>query len=121
MFLCLVVHQKWHERTRNLVPGDLVMICETTKMKGKYRLGVLEEVKKSGDDVVRSAFVKYTIVEREYARGGSLRDGGKVIPMRVKRSVQRLALIMPVEEQSSSLKVEENEHVVKISDNVSCI
>ena len=64
----LVVCQKWHEQTRNLMQGDLVMICETTKMKGKYKLGVVEEVKKSGDGAVRSATVRYSLVG-DNARG----------------------------------------------------
>ena len=106
----LVVRQKWHERTRNLIPGDLVMICDNTKVKAKYRLGVIQSVKKSTDGVIRTATVRYSIVER----GGTLGDCGVVTSVRVKRSVQRLSMIMPVEEQESTLSVEENDLVVNV-------
>ena len=50
----LVVRQKWHQKSRNLKVGDLVMICEPTKMNAKYKLGVIEAVKESGDGCVPS-------------------------------------------------------------------
>ena len=40
---------------------------------------------------------------------------GVVTSVRVRRCIQRLALIMPVEEQEFSLKVEENDLVVNVS------
>ena len=85
------------------------MICETTKVKAKYRLGVIEDVKKSEDNVVRSATVRYSVTE-----GGSPQEVAKTV--KVRRSVQRLALVMPVEEQESPLSVEENDVVVNVFD-----
>ena len=35
----LVHRQKWHTKGRNLQVNDVVMICEPTKIKAKYRLG----------------------------------------------------------------------------------
>ena len=112
----LVTRQKWHERMRNLTPGDLVMICEATKIKGKHRLAVVEEVKKSGD-VVRSATLRYSI--RDDSAGVNTRGGiGVVNSVRVSRSIQRLALIMPVEEQEGPLEVYENSLTVNVSNSV---
>ena len=38
----LVIRQKWHEKSRNLCVGDLVMICEDSKVKSKYKMGLRE-------------------------------------------------------------------------------
>ena len=32
----LILRQKWHQKSRNLCVGDLVMICEPLKIKAKY-------------------------------------------------------------------------------------
>jgi hypothetical protein len=37
----LVVRRKWHVNTRNLRPGDIVMIADKNVMRGEYRLGVV--------------------------------------------------------------------------------
>ena len=55
----LIVRQKWHSKSRNLCPGDVVMIAEPTKMKAKYKLAVVEDVKVSRDGFVRSARLRY--------------------------------------------------------------
>ena len=81
----------------------MVMICEKTKVKGKYRLAIVDDVKVSRDGNVRSANVRYTLV-------GTSPQGKEIQQaMQVHRSVQRLCLILPVEEQSSEVTV--NEHV----------
>ena len=98
----LVHRQKWHQKGRNLQVNDVVMICEPTKVKAKYRLGVVDNVKTSGDGCVRSATVRYTSVQ------ATAQGKDRVQTIRVKRSVQRLCLILPVEEQSAGIEV--NEH-----------
>ena len=37
----LIIRQKWHEQSRNLRVGDLVMICEDSKVKSKYKICLL--------------------------------------------------------------------------------
>ena len=97
----LVFRQKWHEKTRNLRVDDVVMICDSSPIKAKYKLAIVEQVHTSDDGAVRSATVRYTNVHSE--RSSSVR---------VKRSVQRLVLILPVEEQDSPLEVNDfNSHV----------
>ena len=45
-----LVHRPiWHKQGRNLCVGDVVMISEATKVKAKYRLGVVDETKLSKD------------------------------------------------------------------------
>ena len=103
----LVRRQKWHKKGRNLQIKDVVMICEKTKIKGKYRLAIVEEVNTSTDGQVRSATVRYSSI-RVSPRGKEI-----VQAVRVKRSVQRLCLVLPVEEQSTGVDVKDHENHVK--------
>ena len=83
----LVFRQKWHEKGRNLCVGDVVMICEPSPIKANYKLAIVEAVDVSKDNCVRSATVRYSKGSRRIT---------------VQRSVQRLVLILPVEEQGGS-------------------
>ena len=103
----LIVRQKWHTTSRNLRVCDLVLICESTKLKSKYRLAVVDEVKADANGVVRSGTLRYCNVEK------NPHGEDKVTMMRVVRSVQRLVLIMPVEEMSAAVVVKEYEHYVQ--------
>ena len=62
-------------------------------------MGIVEGTKLSGDGCVRSVTIQYSIVQRN--PGGE----DKVTVVRVNRSIQRLILIMPVEEQTTPLMV----------------
>ena len=98
-----LVHRPiWHKKGRNLLVGDVVMISEATKVKAKYRLGVVDETKLSKDGNVRSVTVRYVLVS----------DKDNIRVVRVQRSVQRLSLILPVEEQSGSVVIKEHEFYV---------
>ena len=90
----LVVRQKWHTKSRNLCVDDVVMICDSSPIKTKYKLAIVETVHTSDDGSVRSATVRYAVVK-----------GEKSTNIRVTRSVQRLVLILPVEEQENFLDV----------------
>ena len=106
----LVVRQKWHKKSRNLCVGDLIMICDSSVIKAKYKLGLVELVHPSDDGIVRSATIHYVLLQKN-ARGED-----KVQHIRVKRSIQRLVLILPVEEQSTPLVVEDRDvcSIVKV-------
>ena len=101
----LVVRQKWHEKARNLRVGDLVKICEPSRWKAKYKLGVIDEVAVSTDGNVRSATVRYVLLQQNSKGEDTVRT------IRVSRSVQRLILILPVEEQDSPLVITDDEVV----------
>ena len=103
----LVYRQKWHRKGRNLKVNDVVMICEKTKVKGKYRLAIVDDVKVSRDGNVRSATVRYTSI-RTSPQGKETRQA-----IQIQRSVQRLCIILPVEEQSAGIEVDEHEFFVK--------
>ena len=102
-----IIRQKWHETQRNLSKGDVVLVHDQGPLKGKYTLAVVKEVNLSRDGLVRSCTVQYRIpnpkdVVRRYT-------GGKEVTL--KRSVQRLTLLLPVEEQSKTLLVRDGQVV----------
>ena len=99
----LVVRQKWHNKNRNIAVGDVVLICEPSKLKAKYKLGVIDSVTVSRDEIVRSAVVRYVLVQKNTKGDFTTRT------IRVTRSVQRLVLILPIEEQSASVSVIDDE------------
>ena len=107
----LVVRQKWHESSRNLRDGDVVMIVEPTKLKAKYKMGIIEDVKVSRDGKVRSAVVRYNNIQ-------TLDNSQRVTPVRVTRSVQRLVLILPVEEQSTLLMINDDDRHLEVSTDI---
>ena len=107
-----IVRQRWHETGRNIQVGDVVLIHEKSPIKGKYKLGLVESVKVSHDGLVRSCAVGYRTGKDSSAKYSS---GKKVT---VTRSVQRLTLLLPVEEQNCRLEVVEDQVTsdVKLSD-----
>ena len=86
------------------------MICDSSPIKAKYKLGLVEMVHRSKDGIVRSATIHYVLLQKN-ARGED-----KVQHICVKRSIQRLVLILPVEEQSTPLVVEDHDvcSIVKV-------
>ena len=83
---------------------EVANICKdnSSKLKAKYKLAVVEEVVTSGDGKVRSGTLKYVLM-----------DGTNVSRVvRVKRSVQRLVLLLPVEEQCAPLQVVDDGHTL---------
>ena len=105
-----IVRQTWHETGRNLQQGDIVLIHDKSDLKGKYMLGMVEEAKISDDGLVRSCLVGYTVPYNKDPVGRY--SGGRRIV--VSRSVQRLTLLLPIEEQPEKLVVENNV-VMKLS------
>ena len=84
------------------------MIADSSKLKCKYKLGVVEDTTTSLDGIVRSATLRYCNVDRD-------QQGKDVVTtVRVKRSIQRLVLIMPVEELSSPIVAEDNGSYMQI-------
>ena len=87
------------------------MVHDKSEIKGKYILGRVEEVRPGDDGLVRSCQVSYTLPNAHDSVNAY--SGGKKIS--VSRSVQRLTLLLPVEEQPSSLTVEGDKIVCQSS------
>ena len=97
-FTSLVPTYKWQHAKRNIKVGDVVLILYTSKSKsGEYRLGRVITTETDSDGLVRTCTVKYSLVQHMSTKDRLAYTGIKVKYIRV--AVQRLVMILPVEEQ----------------------
>ena len=95
----LLPYYRWEEsrRHRNLQQGDICLLLYETKIVANYTLCRVVEAKPFKDGCVRTVTVGY--LPRKAVRQVVYRP----VPLETKEvAVQRLVLIMPVEEQQSS-------------------
>ena len=78
----------------------MVLIHDSSTIKGKYVMGIVEETVMGKDGQVRSCSVAYTLP----GENDSLRNLGRRRIV-VKRSIQRLTLLLAKEDQESALEV----------------
>ena len=91
----LIRQRKWTQEFRSIRVGDIVYVADSNVVRGEYRLARVIEVHPGSDGIVRRVTVRY-VIYKSIGKDMKLRDG-RIIS--VERSVQRLALIVPVEEQ----------------------
>ena len=89
----LVVQRKWHTATRNLRPGDVVIIADKNTLRGEYCLALVRDVIPGEDGIVRKVMVHY----KKYHSGESVHEYRGARDTAVSRAVQRLALLFPVD------------------------
>ena len=78
-----------------------MLVHDSSALKGQYKMAKVDEIKTSSDGRVRSCQVSYRI---PYSKDDNHKySGGKVI--KLSRSVQRLTLLLPVEEQTENLVI----------------
>ena len=88
----LTKRQRWECQKRNLSIGDVVAVIEETTMRNEWKIGVVEEVSKGSDGLVRSVMVRLAnpLLDR------------KGIPMyparKLLRPVQKLVVLMEAEQ-----------------------
>ena len=90
----LIIQQKWHTTKRNLREGDIVLLQESSMIRGKWRLAEVCEAAAGKDGNVRDVKVRYKPQNdsKEYT-------GCKDIV--VNRSAHRLVIILPLEEKEN--------------------
>ena len=81
----MVVMKKWRTARRNLEVNDVVLVEDANSVRGLWKLGKVAATYPGRDGLVRD--VEVAMVKP---------DGSKSV---VSRPVQRLALLLPVEEQ----------------------
>ena len=97
-FSSLVPRQKWQFEKRNMCEGDVVLISYVGKCRpATYRLGVVVAVVVDDDHLVRTVTVEYSLLS-ELPVADRLAYKG-VSKKRITVPVQRLCLILPVEER----------------------
>ena len=107
-FLSLVPTMKWTEQRRNTAPGDIVMIQYSSMSKaGSYRLGRVILVETDSDNLVRTCVVRYSLIQHLSPKERLQYKG--VTRKLIRVAVQRLVLIVPVEEQVKPIKISEED------------
>ena len=97
-FSSLVPRQKWFHQQRNMMLGDVVLVQYEGKSKpGDYRLGVIVDIEEDSGGVVRTVTVEYSILSELPTRERLEYKG--ISKKRIRVPVQRLVLILPVEER----------------------
>ena len=98
-FSSLVPRQKWHFESRNIQVGDIVLIQYAGKCRpATYRLGRVELADPDKDGLVRTVDVSYSLLHDTSDRTSYKGITKKMISV----PVQRLVLILPIEEQENS-------------------
>ena len=83
---------KWLDAKRNMCTGDIVLIQYSSKTApGTYRLGRIISVEIDADHLVRTCTVRYIL-----SKPGA---SSTIVRKEVRVPIQRLVLILPVEEQ----------------------
>ena len=101
-FSSLVPRQKWFHERRNMKIGDVVLIQYVGKCRpAAYRLGVVIDIEVDSDGLVRTVTVEYSLLA-ELAEADRLTYKG-ITKKRLRVPVQRLVLILPVEERDQDL------------------
>ena len=93
-FESLLPTRKWNVTKRNICVGDVVLIQYASKtVPGTYRLGRVLQTEKEGDGMVRTCTVKYVLCNGDLNKRATHKE--------LRLPVQRLVLILPVEEKNS--------------------
>lgn len=90
-FPTLTIRQKWHTARRNLQEGDIVLVQDSDLIRGNWKLAQVEKVKSGSDGKVRDVILRYKI-----SKSDSMCEGKDRL---INRSVHRLVLLLPIEEQ----------------------
>ena len=94
-FPSLIIQQKWHIAKGNLKTGDIVLIQDSNQIRGQWKLGKVSEVFPGEGGRVRKVQASYKNPKpgeppHKYTGRGFVT---------VERSVNRLVLLLPVDEK----------------------
>lgn len=90
----LVVQKKWHTSHRNLQPSDVVIVADKNSLRGQYRVALVKKVFPGKDGKVRRVTLSY----KNFKVGEKLEKYSGAPDTEVMRSVHRLALLVPCNE-----------------------
>ena len=90
----LLLQNKWVTETRGVKVGDVVLVADSNTFRGDYRLARVVQVHPSKDGIARRASVAY----KNYKVGEDIREYKGAKDTVVERSLQKLSLLIPIEE-----------------------
>ena len=94
-FPSLLIKQKWHTCKRDVKVGDIVLIQDSNQVRGKWKLGRVVTANPGRDGKVRKVEIQY--------KNPVLNEKVQIYKGRgyvtVERPVQRLVVIVPVDEE----------------------
>ena len=92
----LLQQSKWMVATRGVKKDDVVLVADSNVLRGEYRVAQVKEAVPDKDGLVRKASIRY----KTFKAGEALRVYKGAPDQVVERSVQRLSLLVPVEDQA---------------------
>ena len=106
VFDSLVPCRKWRKEVRNVMIGDIIMLRFSNQLKNQYKMGRIIDIHPDERGLVRSVTVKY--------RKKSSREKTEIISSKnitIERiGIQRIVIILPLEEQDNILPLEEQDN-----------
>lgn len=92
-FPSMLIRQKWHTVRRNVQVDDVVLVQDSNIVRGAWKLAQVIKADPGRDGVVREVDLRYKIIKDGRGYDGEI---DKVMS----RSVHRLVVLIPVEEQT---------------------
>ena len=93
----MLLERKWNSDVRNLQVGDVVLVIDNDALTRSYKLAQVTTARPDEDGKVRTVEVAYKRYKSS-EQGTHKYTGGSTT--NIKRSVQRLSLIVPIEEST---------------------
>ena len=90
-FPSLIVRQKWHTEKWGVKVNDIVIIQDSNVVRGEWKLVSIKRILPSQDGLIRKCEVEYKLKHQD----GIISNSFTVVT----RPVQRLIILLPVEDQ----------------------
>ena len=103
-FPSLIVRQKWHVQHRNLRVGDVCIMRDSNALRGEWRLCRVSSCYPDSSGRVRNVELMLKPVQ------GGQGDYVPTAPIHVRRHVNNLVLLVPIEEETINEPTEHNGH-----------
>ena len=91
-FHTLLIRQKWHTSTRNVAVGDIVLVQDSSSLRGQWKLAQVITADPGKDGKVRDVTLRY----KNQSPGASYSGQQDTL---IKRSIHKLVILLPLEEQ----------------------
>ena len=83
----MIIQRKWHHEARNIKPGDIVLVADKNLPRSQWKLCRVTTVEPGIDGKVRRVSLMY-------------KNKSSDTVITIERPVQKIVVVLPVEEQS---------------------